>query len=65
MQLILLTKGKDMSRMRMSMQEVMLEVKEGKSIGFGDTVRMLVYARGIVTYTVYDMQGNVIAEGRI
>ncbi|GBC73940.1 hypothetical protein HRbin04_01349 [archaeon HR04] len=54
-----------MSRMRMSMQEVMLEVKEGKSIGFGDTVRMLVYARGIVTYTVYDMQGNVIAEGRI
>ncbi|GBC73937.1 hypothetical protein HRbin04_01346 [archaeon HR04] len=62
---IIYSKGKDMSRMRMSMQEVMLEVKEGKSIGFGDTVRMLVYARGIVTYTVYDMQGNVIAEGRI
>lgn len=40
-------------------------MNEGKSIGFGDTVRVLVYAKGTVTYTVYDMQGNVIAEGRI
>ncbi|MEM1959944.1 MAG: hypothetical protein QXE95_01320 [Candidatus Nitrosocaldus sp.] len=53
-----------MDRMRMSMQEVMLDVKD-KLIGFGDTARILVYARGTVTYTVYDMQGNVIAEGRI
>ncbi|MEM2048875.1 MAG: hypothetical protein QW181_04440 [Candidatus Nitrosocaldus sp.] len=52
-----------MDRMRMSMQEVMLDVKD-KLIGF-DTARILVYARGTVTYTVYDMQGNVIAEGRI
>ncbi|MEM1951670.1 MAG: choice-of-anchor U domain-containing protein [Candidatus Nitrosocaldus sp.] len=62
---IILAKGKDMDRMRISMQEVMLEVKDGKLIGFGDTARILVYARGTVTYTVYDMQGNVIAEGRV
>ena len=62
---IIYAKGKDMDRKRISMQEVELTVKDGKIIGLGDTARLLVYARGTVTYTVYDMQGNVIGEGRL
>ncbi|MCS6767781.1 MAG: choice-of-anchor U domain-containing protein [Candidatus Nitrosocaldus sp.] len=61
---ILFAKGKDMDRKRLSMQEVELTVKDGKLVGFGDTARLLVYARGTVAYTAYDVQGNVIAEGR-
>ncbi|MCS7140705.1 MAG: hypothetical protein NZ888_00780 [Candidatus Nitrosocaldus sp.] len=62
---ILFAKGKDMDRKRLSMQEVELTVKDGKLVGFGDTARLLVYARGTVAYIAYDVQGNVIAEGRL
>jgi len=62
---IVVAKAKDFDRKRISMQEVELTVKNGKSITFADLVKIGIVKEGKVMYRVYDDTGKLIKEGSI
>ncbi len=62
---IVVVKAKDFDRKRISMQEVELTVKKGKSVSFADIVKIAIVKEGKVMYRVYDDTGRLIKEGGI
>jgi hypothetical protein len=60
---IIAVQGKDFDRKRISMQEVELNIKKGKSISFADIAKIIIVKEGKVTYKVYDDKGMLIKEG--
>jgi hypothetical protein len=60
---IIAVQGKDFDRKRISMQDVELSIKKGKSISFADIVKFVIVKEGKVTYKVYDDTGKLIREG--
>jgi|GEM_PF-2306449 len=62
---IIVAKAKDFDRKRISMQDIELTIKKGKSITFSDIVKIGIVKEGKITYKVYDDTGRLIKEGRI
>jgi hypothetical protein len=62
---IIAVQGKDFNKKRISMHEVELNIKKGKSISFADIVKFAIVKEGKVTYKVYDDKGRLIKEGSI
>jgi hypothetical protein len=62
---IIVVQGKDFDRKRISMHEVELSIKKGKSISFADIVKFVIVKEGKVVYKVYDDTGRLIKEGSI
>ncbi len=60
---IIVVQGKDFNKKRISMHEVELSIKKGKSISFADIVKFAIVKEGKVTYKVYDDTGKLIKEG--
>jgi hypothetical protein len=62
---IIAVQGKDFNKKRISMHEVELNIKKGKSISFADIVKFAIVKEGKVVYKVYDDTGRLIKEGSI
>jgi hypothetical protein len=62
---IIAVQGKDFNKKRISMHEVELSIKKGKSISFADIVKFAIIKEGKVTYKVYDDKGMLIREGAL
>jgi hypothetical protein len=62
---IIAVQGKDFDRKRISMHEVELNIKKGKSISFADIAKIAIVKEGKVTYKVYDDKGRLIKEGAL
>jgi|GEM_PF-2776760 len=60
---IIAVQGKDFNKKRISVHEVELNIKKGKSISFADIVKFAIVKEGKVTYKVYDDKGMLIKEG--
>ncbi len=59
---IIAVSAKDFNKKRISMQEVELNIKEGKSKSFGDIIKIAVVKEGKVLYKLYDATGKVVRE---